>query len=162
MLFRSHRIGWIFPIQCLESKEHDYSGNNHFLKYAYVALVHLLNRGCSIAEGKIGEIVKLSDFYNMDETVLLVDKTNTRKIDGFDFDYYVVSLFAHGYSFTGNGNLYNSCEGVEDKHLALKPLSEQLRDSYYIVQLYKDIIPVAQDTISKFFVGYQIDRKSVV
>ena len=32
------RIGWIFPIQSLESQEHDYAHNEFYLKYAYIVV----------------------------------------------------------------------------------------------------------------------------
>lgn len=37
---KKQRIGWIFPIQALLSKSHDYAENRFFLKYACVALLN--------------------------------------------------------------------------------------------------------------------------
>lgn len=36
------RIGWIFPIQSLESQEHDYVQDEFYLKYAYIVVYKLL------------------------------------------------------------------------------------------------------------------------
>ena len=150
------RIGWIFPIQALDSTDHSYCNNEHFLKYAYVAIAKLLNSEQVIKNNWDSYEITLSDLFSMNETILLLDNTNTDKIEGFSLDNYVTSLYAHGYSFTGNGNLYDSCEKVKDKHLILKPMSEQLKDSKYIVSMYKSIIPRTQDTIASFYLEYQM------
>lgn len=44
VLVKNQRIGWIFPVQALLSRDHDYAKNSFFLKYAYVAICLLLEQ----------------------------------------------------------------------------------------------------------------------
>lgn len=93
------RIGWIFPIQALMSRQHDYVKNKFFLRYAYVASCWLLeNINCY--NQKFSEIVVLSDFYDDTSTILVLDKENTKKINNFQLEDYTVSLYQKGYSYS--------------------------------------------------------------
>lgn len=105
---------------------------------------------------KLETPLKLEDLYQMNETVLLIDTNNTKTIDRFCLDNYVVSLFSFGYSFTGFGNLMNSREMIEEGRLNLKPISNDLLDIKYIVPLFKKMIPEAQDRIALFYLCYQV------
>lgn len=153
---RRQRIGWIFPIQALESSEHSYSDNEHFLRYAFVAICKLLSHYPDTPKAALCTEIKLSDIYEMNETLLLIDRNNTHSIPGFDIGNYIVSLYNYGYSFTGRGNLKSSCEKNKNLNLVLTPVSNQLKDSKYIVSMYKDIIPNAQDELSQFHLAYQM------
>ena len=150
------RIGWIFPIQALESNEHEYSDDEHFLRYAYVALYNLLASDISLDERLLNEVLTLRDLYSMEETILIIDQDNISQIQGFDIDKYIVSLFSHGYSYIGEGNPYDSCEKNTGKYLYLKPISEALGETNYIISLFKECIPASKEPVSKFHLCYQI------
>lgn len=154
---KGYRIGWIFPIQALESTLHEHANNSHFLRYAFVALCYLLNR----EEEKINEDFQeeellLRDIFTMKETILVIDKGNISAVPGFDLKDYVISLYAHGYSFSGEGNLWDSCEDVQEKQLHLKPISIWLKNKTYISTLFQELIPSAKEPISQFYLCYQI------
>lgn len=140
----------------MESTEHSYSDNVYFLKYAFVAISKLLDRDAEIKEVLFYDDLQLADLYEMNETILLIDRNNTSTIPNFNLDNYIVSLYNYGYSFTGRGNLNQSCEKIKNLHLVLTPISDQLKASKYIVSMYKNIIPNALDTISKFHLAYQM------
>lgn len=150
------RIGWIFPIQALESLEHSCAQNEFFLKYAYIALYKLFEIDNTVYEGKYDDRLKLSDLFKMNETVLVIDKYNTAEIEGFNFEEYLVSLYSFGYSLTGKGNLFDSCNHVEGNRLNLKRISNQVQGKDYIVAMFKDLIPNTSDNISRFYICYQI------
>lgn len=150
------RIGWIFPIQALESSEHDYVENIHFLRYAYVALYKLLDNDIIVENRTISGIITLEDIYSMDKTLLVIDSENTSQIPAFSLDHYIVSLFSHGYTYTGNGNLYDSCEENKGQYLQLKPLSKTLVELNYVGLLFKNLLPSARDAFYKFHLCYQV------
>lgn len=148
------RIGWIFPIQALMSKQHDYVENRFFLKYAYVACYWLLdNIKCD--NQRFSEKIELSDFYNDRITILVLDKENTNKISNFNLEDYTVSLYQKGYSYSGKGNLCSDIEKA-DKRINLQPISSELRNIDYIHILFKKEIPKEQEAFAKFHTYYQI------
>ena len=148
------RIGWIFPIQALLSKQHDYVENRFFLKYAYIACYWLLeNIKCN--NRRFSEKVELLDFYNDRITILVLDKGNTDKISNFNLEDYTVSLYQKGYSYSGKGNLCSAIEKA-DKRISLQPISSELRNIEYIHTLFKKEIPKEQEAFAKFHTYYQI------
>ena len=60
----------------------------------------------------------LEDFYESSDNVLVLDNDNCSKIQDFNLDDYVVSLYKNGYSFTGQGNLYSEID-LPDKAIKL-------------------------------------------
>lgn len=147
------RIGWIFPIQALCSKEHNYAQNNFFLKYAYVAWWNLLNM-CDIEIESLDGFDLLSMFTE-DTNFLVLDKDNCRKIKDFSYDKYIVSLFFNGYAETGTGNSFAQAV-PHDKTMKLQRQSEALDDVPYITELFKKQIPNEVNPISRFYIYYQI------
>lgn len=141
------RIGWIFPIQALMSRQHDYVKNKFFLRYAYVASCWLLeNINCY--NQKFSEIVVLSDFYDDTSTILVLDKENTKKINNFQLEDYTVSLYQKGYS-------YSTIEKA-NKRINLQPISRELRNIKYIHTLFEKEVPKNQEAFAKFHTYYQI------
>lgn len=155
VLIKKQRIGWIFPVQALLSQDHDFTRNIHFLKYAYVATCLLLEQ----IEDKNREIFPgdfyLEDFYDSSDNVLVLDNENCSKIQDFDLDNYVVSLYKNGYSFTGQGNLYSEID-LPDKTIRLTAQSEELRSIPYIVELFKKQIPAEREEFAMFYTYYQV------
>jgi hypothetical protein len=98
------RLGWIFPIQALLSNEHQYADNKHFLKYAYVAFLKLLKNQEEYTTfnplfSKITNNYKLTDFYGEDIIILVLCNSPLQKIDNFQVDNYITSLYSYGYYF---------------------------------------------------------------
>lgn len=155
VLVKNQRIGWIFPVQALLSKDHDFAENIFFLRYAYVATCLLLEQ----IEDKdritwSGDFF-LEDFYDSSDNILIMDEENCQKIENFDLDQYVVSLYKNGYSFTGQGNLYSEID-LADKTIKLSAQSKELYDIPYIVDLFKKQIPREREEFAMFYTYYQI------
>ncbi|MBO5354123.1 MAG: hypothetical protein J6A77_12580 [Lachnospiraceae bacterium] len=149
------RLGWIFPIQALLSSEHDYVKNPYFLKYAFVATWHLLNKIYQIDEKRCPEFISLDDFYDETINILILDQENCSKIKDFVLDDYVVSLYQKGYSFSGNGNLYSDIEKPQ-KSIHLKSISKEIKNKKCLNELFKEMIPKNSESFSGFYVYYQV------
>jgi hypothetical protein len=148
------RIGWIFPIQALMSKQHDYVENKFFLRYAYVACCWLLENIECINQ-RFTETIELSDFYADTITILVLDKENIKRICDFQLEDYTVSLYQKGYSYSGKGNLYSTIENA-NKRINLQPISKELRNIKYIHTLFEKEVPKNQEAFAKFHTYYQI------
>lgn len=147
------RIGWIFPIQSLESQEHDYVQDEFYLKYAYIVVYKLLQ----MAEFGDREYSDFSilDLYSDDIQILVYDKGNASKIERFDISNYAVDLFSKGYSFCGEGNVFTKLD-IFYKNIRVKQLPEPIRDISYINVLFMELIPLRESSYSKFHLIYQI------
>lgn len=148
------RIGWIFPIQALMSKQHDYVENKFFPRYAYVACCWLLENIECINQ-RFTETIELSDFYADTITILVLDKENIKRICDFQLEDYTVSLYQKGYSYSGKGNLYSTIENA-NKRINLQPISKELRNIKYIHTLFEKEVPKNQEAFAKFHTYYQI------
>lgn len=148
-----NRIGWVFPIQSLESQEHDYVNDEFYLRYAYIA-VHKLLQMIDFSNQEYSDFCIL-EYYPDTIQILIYDKENTAKIDSFNISNYSVDLFSKGYSFNGNGNVYTSTDKI-DKNIRLNQLPKPIRDIPYINILFKELIPLKESSYSKFHLIYQI------
>lgn len=147
------RIGWIFPIQSLESQEHDYVQDKFYLSYAYVALYKLLKM-IDFREQEYSDF-NILQYYSDTIQILIYDKENASRIDGFNISNYAVDLFCKGYSFSGKGNVYTCAEKI-DKNIRVKQLPESIRNISYINILFMELIPLKESSYSKFHLIYQI------
>lgn len=147
------RIGWIFPIQSLESKEHDYVCDEFYLKYAYIVVYKLLQM-TEFGEEEYSDF-SILDYYPDDIQILVYDKGNASKIESFDISNYSVGLFSKGYSFCGEGNVFTKLENF-DKNIRVKQLPKPIRDISYINDLFMELIPLQESSYSKFHLIYQI------
>ncbi len=147
------RIGWIFPIQSLESQEHDYVHNEFYLKYAYIVVYKLLQMA-EFGDREYSEF-SILDYYSDDIQILVYDKGNASEIESFDISNYAVDLFSKGYSFCGEGNVFTKLDAV-DQNIRIKQLPKQIRDISYINVLFMELIPLRDSSYSKFHLIYQI------
>lgn len=147
------RIGWIFPIQSLESQEHDYVYNEFYLKYAYIVVYKLLQM-TEFGDREYSDF-SILDYYSDDIQILLYDKGNASKIDHFNISNYAVDLFSKGYSFCGKGNVFTKHDAV-DQNIRVKQLPRPIRDISYINVLFMELIPLQESSYSKFHLIYQI------
>ena len=147
------RIGWIFPIQSLESQEHDYVHNEFYLKYAYIVVYKLLQM-VEFGDREYSEF-SILDYYSDDIQILVYDKGNASKIERFDISNYAVDLFSKGYSFCGEGNIFTKLDAI-DQNIRVKQLPKQIRDISYINVLFMELIPLRDSSYSKFHLIYQI------
>lgn len=152
---KEQRIGWLFPVQAILSKEHDYADNVYFLRYAYIAVCKLLDKIEDVDNKSYNSEIRLEDYYSENRIILLLDKENYGKLDNFSLDDYTVSLFKYGYSFKGRGNLISVVD-VADKRINLVKQSEYLKKVPYIETMFKNNIPLVEEEFTKFHTYYQI------
>lgn len=150
------RIGWIFPMQALLSKQHNYADNKFFIRYAYVALWLLLDNINSIDTKEFTLEIFLEDFYDDSLTVLVLDDSNISQLkEPFCMKNYIVSLYQKGYAYSGRGNLDSQIEKI-DVRLNLKPIARELREINYIYTMFEREIPKNHEAFAKFHIYYQI------
>lgn len=151
------RIGWIFPIQALVSKEHNYSNDSYFLKYAYVASCLLLEAIKDDDSNETPDQLLLEDYYDTQKSILVVDKENIAKLDSFSIENYIVGLYKYGYAYSGKGNIFAEFPGAElRRRLNLKAVSSQLTMIPNINYLFKEQLPTAENEVIRFHLCYQI------
>ncbi len=148
------RIGWIFPIQSLESKEHDYVEDKFYLQYAYIAIYKLLQM-IEFDEEEYSDF-SILDYYSDDIQILVYDKERAdSNIKNFDISNYSVDLFSKGYSFCREGNIFTKPNEI-DKNVRVKQLPEPIRGISYINILFMELMPLQESSYSKFHLIYQI------
>ncbi len=152
------RLGWIFPLQALISKNHDYAGNKHFLNYAYVAFLKLLIESKELGSNKLNYredcTYRLEDLYDIESThVFITSNSNCEQISGYDFQRYIASLYDLGYLYT-NGNHSKEIDG--NKKLKLNKLSDELSKEVFIKYLFTEILVDSIHHLVKFYMLYQV------
>jgi hypothetical protein len=161
------RLGWIFPIQALLSNEHQYADNKHFLKYAYVAFLKLLKNQEEYTTfnplfSKITNNYKLTDFYGEDIIILVLCNSPLQKIDNFQVDNYITSLYSYGYYFCQPiENLKeigtrSDSENPTGKNLILQKNSSCLQKEDYVYRLFKDLLKNEEHHLVRFYLLYQV------
>ena len=161
------RLGWIFPIQALLSNEHQYADNKHFLKYAYVAFLKLLKNQEEYTTfnplfSKITNNYKLTDFYGEDIIILVLCNSPLQKIDNFQVDNYITSLYSYGYYFCQpienlkEIDTRSDSENPTGKNLILQKNSSCLQKEDYVYRLFKDLLKNEEHHLVKFYLLYQV------
>jgi len=161
------RIGWIFPIQALTSTSHSYVSNEHFLQYAYVAFEKLcMKEDCiraKVPDLREDRMLDIYDFYDDDDIILILCKDKTGKIDKFNINNYLPSLFKYGYFFIDTektGTFRNPSENEHynnlDVRLNVESISPYLYTENYIYNLFKHYLPYENHHLVHFSLLYQI------
>jgi len=160
------RIGWCFPIQALNSTDHSFADNRHFLPYAYVAANKLIsecpdNSNISIPSIDDTEPVEFTDFFPDSIAILIIHLPSIVPDTNFNLEKWVASLFIHGYIPLGTRPpidliwLGEKPEGKEPKIL-LKPISSALDISPFISTVLTDLIAFERNNLLVFFYLYQV------
>jgi hypothetical protein len=162
------RIGWIFPIQAILSKDHDYSENEHFLKYSFVAFSSLISSRYS-QQQKIPGIkneISLTDFYFDDTIILVLCNEKTNEIDQFNIDDYLCSFSNFGYyRAMGSPKAKRTIDAEitdyfnqfkTNKRLTIDKTSELYAKHFYINELYKSLLYNNDHHLVRFHLLYQV------
>lgn len=151
--FDDIRGGWIFPIQALISKEHNYSEDDFFLQYAYLGMYFLFS---SFKKDDIDSERLIEEKYDSNDHILLIDRDNVKPINNFSINNYVVSLFKHGYGFNKEGNTITESIDIPNKNMKLKSIPHCLSDNVGISFIFKELITKKDSEYSLFYVLYQL------
>jgi hypothetical protein len=161
------RIGWIFPLQALQSKQHNYSADIHFLKYAKVAFSHLCN-------GQINGYKKtptypsdgyydLNSFYHENSFVFVLSKQTLSIGSPFDISKYIPFFYSIGFYYqtlrdpaTLTQSKYLQYSGEDLKRITLDCIPATIQNEQYIYSLLRDTLPYENSRLMAFFHLYQI------
>ncbi len=141
----THRLGWVFPLIALGSKEHDRWGCPHFEVYARV--------GGGIITGACGEVVD-------ENTHLLILKDDRALAVDLYVENLVVSLMRYGYYSVSSSTLFKnglcSVAGIDNNKLAVKKALAVDEYVPYVRRLILELLPKVLDPLSRFLSIYQV------
>lgn len=157
------RIGWIFPVVALDSSEHTYASNEHFTRYANVAIRKLFNEVQQDFFSIVPEVYgkasfNFSDFFH-DETVLLVISKATLDGSGFRLNDWLPSLSVAGYfklSCINPADLMLVGDRPTDKRLYLTKITPEFQGHNFVDLVYTNLIPYERHPLLFFFYCYQV------
>lgn len=161
---RNQRMGWCLPLEALNSTEHSYANNEHFLRYAYVAALKLLNTSFENAitlnpTVESAHTLSFSEFFP-DSTALLVISLDTLvNPDGFNIDDWIPALYLYGYVPLKTRNPEYLClTGKVEKNcrLNLQPISNHLPRQSFVESVFADLLAFERNPLLRFFYLYQV------
>jgi hypothetical protein len=106
----NRRIGWIIPVAALDSAQHDYSKNEHFLRYAWVAMrLALASEQASVFCRKVDVAgraeISFSELFDPSTALLIVSKETLADTCEFEFERAAASLASFGYVAPSSSDL---------------------------------------------------------
>lgn len=168
---QKRRIGWIFPIQVLNSTDHQYSNFSPFLNYSYVAFYQLLlnksdnyTRRPSLSSGKE---LKITDFYPENTIVFVLSKDTISDIfSDFNIDNLIPGFFQFNYHYLTRNNLFNASpkdfvksffnELKGKKKISIKYCPEGMVADSYLNNLFKHVLPSESHHLVRYHNVYQV------
>lgn len=160
---RDCRIGWVFPVIALDSTEHEFASNEHFVKYANVAKHRIFN---DIVDGTFTLITEMygkdsfefGDFFHDSTAVLLVSKATLENND-FNILDWLPSLSRYGYSLLTEKDpdgLMPIGSKPTDTRVYINKIASELQNREFISLVYSDLVPYENHPLLLFFYCYQI------
>lgn len=125
----NHRLGWVFTISNLESKEPDLIKNEHFNNYKLAAYYLLLQAKSNIKPKPIEKAMlypKISDIYDKDDVFIVIYDENKTV---FPILNYLPSLSKYGYYIK---NKYDNIAKIESKRNFCLKLREKKEKKIHI------------------------------
>jgi hypothetical protein len=158
------RIGWCFPVQALNSTEHSYADNEHFLRYAYVAAMKLLRESPESDTIRSPEVdgsgpVSLADFFSECAAVLVVSMDTLEAGAEFDITDWIPSLYECGYVLLRRQDpdgLFVGERRPGQVRLNLRPVSKELGTHSFIESVFCDLLAFERNPLLIFFYLYQV------
>ncbi|CAI1804580.1 hypothetical protein [Serratia proteamaculans] len=166
---RRKRIGWVIPIISLDSTEHQFAQDEHFLRYSFIAAREALknstneiykkniekNNGIDI------ESLNISELFDDSTSVFIVSKETlpVEKIDNFDLGEYIPSFFSYGYVELTKKDpslLFFEQEIEETNIIKLHCASKDVGSIDYIRSMCSNVLPYESNAIFRFFYLYQV------
>ncbi|WP_421945517.1 hypothetical protein [Pedobacter sp.] len=166
-IVKAARIGWIFTIQALISKEHNEADNQHFLRYAFVTFEKLL-RGELFPETLIlmddigsGGALALESIYPSDLIVLSISNNTITGIPKFNIDNYLQSFYAYGYYFCPSladfdSSVENPVKPPIVTSISIQKISDNLEDNDFAKTLFKTYLKKQNHPLVQFYLLFQI------
>ncbi|EPK4081086.1 TPA: hypothetical protein L5F01_005811 [Pseudomonas aeruginosa] len=157
------RIGWIIPINALESSLHSFAENPHFQRYAYKAIELTLKSSFlekyTIKPDISGvEHLKLSNFLHPD-TVLLVISKETLGGKSLELGRTIPSLMKYGFFPLTSKNPDTAtfeAKRPEENKVKLLNISSDIENYQVISSIMGEVFPYETTPAFAFFYIYQI------
>lgn len=98
----NRRVGWAIPVVALDSDQHDYNKNEHFLRYAWVAIRLALTSERGVGVRKRVDVagrveVSFSELFDPSTVLLVISRETLTESCEFDLERAAVSLAQFGY-----------------------------------------------------------------
>lgn len=158
------RIGWIFPIQVLESNDNDFSDNKFLNKYKFPVFSQLLKGENPIKPSfKGGSNYRLTDFFNEEIIVFVVSLETLPKGDELNILNYLPCFANYGYypwnsehhqHFAQQQSLAIKKRG--DKKLHIRKASLDITQNQFLTDLYNIHLKSINHFLLKFYFLYQV------
>lgn len=162
----SRRLGWIFTISNLESKELDLIKDKHLNNYKLAAYYLLLQAKGNVKPKPIEEAApypKISDIYDRDDIFIVVYDASKKE---FPIRNYLPSLSKYGYYIK---NSYDNIAKIESKRSFCLKLREEGKNKIhlkmsncgndndrFINDLFSDHLKSSEHHLLRFHILYQV------
>ena len=161
---RDVRIGWCFPVQALDSKEHSFQDNEHFLRYAYVAATKIFTASpddlfTNKPPLETPSEYKLTDFFTEEVALFVVSLETLQDTNAFCIRELLPSIYKYGYtrlSSRTTAHLASFGRRPERVRMNLISMSNGIERIDFIEKAYVDLLPYESDPFVSFFYFYQI------
>jgi hypothetical protein len=160
------RVGWIFPVQSLASKEHDKSQNEHFLRYAYVSFLILLkgdffDKDYLFDINEVDQELSITDIYPSDLIIASFSNIKTNLIASFNVKNYYHSFYDNYYYCCSSKSQLNKLPTKAiikqgDPSVWIERISQFLETDVFINQLFTKYLIEDNHPLVHFSFLYQI------
>jgi len=157
------RVGWIIPINALSSSLHDYAENEHFLKYAFIAiresLRHLNGLIFSNAVDSSDGRINFADIFHDFTAILIISRETLSEDVQFDIHRSTPSLIRYGYvqlGLTNPDRLMLIKDSPDSEKLKIEQISQSLNSEELISGILNNSFSVEASPVFKFFLLYQL------
>jgi hypothetical protein len=105
---------------------------------------------------------ELTDFYGEDIIILVLCNSSLQKIDNFQIDNYITSLYSYGYYFCEPTENLKEIDTISDsenpsgKKLIIQKNSPCLQKEDYLYRLFKDLLKNEEHHLVRFYLLYQV------
>jgi hypothetical protein len=154
----NERIGLIFPLRSIGTKEHNRSDDEFFEAVAGAVFWSILEDKNSLSlTPQVQDSFSISDFFNDDVCLVVVNKS---RFPDFNIVRYLPRLFRYGY-FSFNGFIkdhkhWSSEELPKGKIISIHPIDECYLMDGYISSLFLDLLPYEENDLAQFLLIYQV------
>lgn len=159
------RIGWIIPANALSSSEHDYSENVHFLKYAYVTMLEVLEKHQGLYEHEVerhqSQGVSSVPFGNLfPDTVCFLAISVMRLPEDAQLDGLIPSLIGQGYVPHGacspDSVYWRPSTALVEKKVRLRLIGPSIDRPEVPIKMMTIAAAANTSPVTQFFYLYQV------
>lgn len=162
----NNTVGWLCTIGALNSSAHSYADDKYFRSAAYVAAQLLLQTGEYIQSRSIqhGSTIQFADLFDQDASVLVlhrpsisahVDITARTLLPCFH-QFGFVPFIAGAAQRWQPGVVTRDTFAKAGSTITVRPIMEAVGFVDFIVRVFDELLPLASDTLLKFFIYYQV------